>query len=193
MDNAEQEEKSQTTKQARSKKHVIVLCLSVVGMFGFAFALVPLYDVFCEVTGLNGKGYGRGPVAATAVDESRWITIEFIAHITPGMPWAFAPEKRRIEIRPGATNDAIFIVENHSQHTMTGQAVPSVSPGQASGYLTKIECFCFQQQILKPGESARLPVKLVVSPELPDDIEVFTLSYTLFDISSADLAKHDPG
>jgi cytochrome c oxidase assembly protein subunit 11 len=100
------------------------------------------------------------------------------------MPWKFWVENGKLEVHPGQINEAVFIASNQTNQTMTGQAIPSVAPGEASLYFKKIECFCFTQQTLGPGESKRMPVKFVVKPEMPDNIHMLTLSYTFFPVSS---------
>jgi cytochrome c oxidase assembly protein subunit 11 len=155
-----------------------------VGMFGFAFALIPLYDVFCEITGLNGKTTGQAALAREinhspqAVE--RQVTIEFIAKVARGMPWEFRPLKSKMIVQAGAMNTTQFYVRNRAQGPVTGQAVPSVSPGLASQYLKKVECFCFEQQELSAGEEMEMGVSFYVDADLPADISELTLSYTMF-------------
>ena len=153
----------------------------VVGMFGFGFALVPLYDVFCEVTGLNGKT-GDNPVVVNTlqVDTSREIEVEFVASLNEGMPWEFKPLQHSVTVHPGQPTRIEYVAINRTDETITGQAVPSVSPGQAAEYFQKKECFCFTEQKLEPGEEKRMPVIFVVDPELPDDVSQLALSYTFF-------------
>lgn len=157
------------------------LMFVVVGMFGFGFALVPLYDVFCEVTGLNGKT-GDGPVAAgmLQVDTSRKIEVEFVASLNESMPWEFKPLQHSVTVHPGQPTRIEYVAINRTSETITGQAVPSVAPGQAAEYFQKTECFCFTEQKLEPGEEKRMPVIFVVDPELPDDVSQLALSYTFF-------------
>ncbi len=160
------------------------LILVVVGMFGFGFALVPLYDVFCDVTGLNGKTQGQYVQSdATVIDESRWVTVQFMANNNDGMSWAFKPEQRSIKVHPGALNSVAFYAKNPSHLEMVAQAVPSVSPFRAAEYLHKTECFCFKQQKLAAGEQRDMPLRFIVDRDLPEEINTFTLSYTLFDIT----------
>ena len=153
----------------------------VVGMFGFGFALVPLYDVFCEVTGLNGKTGDKPVMAGTLqVDTSREIEVEFVASLNEGMPWEFKPLQHSVTVHPGQPTRIEYVAINRTDETITGQAVPSVAPGQAAEYFQKTECFCFTEQKLEPGEEKRMPVIFVVDPELPDDISQLALSYTFF-------------
>ncbi|MNE60651.1 Cytochrome c oxidase assembly protein CtaG [compost metagenome] len=162
------------------------LALIILAMFGFAFALVPLYDVFCRITGLNGKTAGQPATAERAVvDDKRTIQIEFLAHADTQMPWQFTQETLRLSVRPGEMKQVNYRVFNPTDHSMIGQAVPSVSPGPAAAYLKKVECFCFNRQELKAGESKLMPLKFYIDPDLPDDINTITLSYSLYDITQS--------
>jgi len=174
--------------QQRQRKHTGLLLLLAAGMFGFAFALVPLYEVFCELTGLNGKTAGR--VQSQVLEEKatevidRTVTIQFLAQVGNGMPWEFRPMERQLEVRPGQSYTTHFYVRNRASQAITGQAVPSVSPGVAALHLHKTECFCFTQQRLEAGESMEMPVTFIVDSELPEDIQTFSLSYTLYRVAS---------
>ncbi len=159
------------------------LVFTIVFMFGFAFALVPLYDVFCEVTGLNGKTNTTAAVKSGQIDTSRIITVEFIARTQGNLPWTFAPEVKRMKVHPGEMHNVNFLVSNQSANDMVVQAVPSVSPGLAATYFNKIECFCFNQQPLEMGHKEELGLQFYIDPELPKEYTTVTLSYTLFDIS----------
>lgn len=169
------------------------LLLATVAMFGFGFALVPLYDVFCEITGLNGKTGGRYAYAVdeAAVDESRLVTVQFLASNNAGMNWEFKPRVSQVKVHPGELTEVEFYARNPSGHTMVAQAIPSVSPSRAAEYLRKTECFCFNQQTLGPGEEISMPLFFFVDQELPGDVSKLTLSYTLFDITAnfADSAR----
>lgn len=151
-------------------------------MFGFGYALVPLYDVLCEVTGLNGKTgvISFSEADSMVTDSSRLVTVEFDTNVNHRLPWEFRAEQRRIQVHPGEIYEAIFVARNLSDHSITGQAIPSVAPGKASLYFNKTECFCFSQQTLGPGESKHMPVRFVVDPDMPDKIRTLTLSYTFF-------------
>jgi cytochrome c oxidase assembly protein subunit 11 len=150
-------------------------------MFGFGFALVPLYDVFCEITGLNGK---TGVVEASEldgrVDQERLVTVEFVASVNSRLPWKFTPERRQMQVHPGEIYEAKFVARNLASEAMIGQAVPSVAPATASRYFNKTECFCFSQQRFEAGEERRLPVRFVIDRALPSNIGTVTLSYTFF-------------
>ncbi|WP_333606985.1 cytochrome c oxidase assembly protein [Arsukibacterium sp.] len=162
------------------------LAIIALAMFGFGFALVPLYDVFCEVTGINGK---TSNVAATTdaaqIDVSREVTIEFLARPNQDMPWVFKPEVRRMKVHPGEIHIMNYIAENPTSRMIVGQAVPSVSPGQAALFFHKIECFCFTQQQLAGGKDMLMPLQFYVDPALPAQFSTITLNYTLYDVTSA--------
>lgn len=151
-------------------------------MFGFGFALVPLYDVICDITGLNGKT-GRVEAAdidASQVDLSRTIEVRFLANINTGLPWSFEPVVRKMEVHPGQLYEANYRVSSSSAEITLGQAVPSVSPGPAAAHFNKTECFCFSQQELTAFESRDMPLRFIISRDLPAKIEQITLSYTFF-------------
>ncbi|MCV6591160.1 MAG: cytochrome c oxidase assembly protein [Marinobacterium sp.] len=166
------------------RKTVYQLVLASVLMFGFGFALVPLYDVFCEVTGLNGKVTRTGPVTLT-VDQARTVRVQMIAVNNETMPWRFHAERNELVVHPGEDQLTAYHVHNPTGRWMLGQAVPSVSPAEAAQYLHKINCFCFEQQPLQAQESRQMPLLFVVDPALPAHIHTITLSYTLFDITPA--------
>ncbi|KLV07402.1 cytochrome C oxidase assembly protein [Photobacterium aquae] len=176
----------QTPKSPAGRRTFWSLVLASVAMFGFAFALVPLYDVFCDITGINGKTADTEAAASERVDRSRAITVEFVAYINPGVSWEFEPEVTTLVVHPGQTHTINYRARNLSQASSVGQAVPSVSPGLGAQYFNKIECFCFNHQPLEGGESASLPLIFYVDPELPSDITTLTLAYTLYS------AKADP-
>ncbi|GLS83502.1 cytochrome c oxidase assembly protein [Paraferrimonas haliotis] len=173
-----------TTQPKTNKKLTLSLVLIAFGMFGFGYALVPLYDVFCEITGINGKTRDEAVVyQAGEVNKERLVTVEFIAHVSPEMPWQFAPIVKRMQVHPGDLKRVSFEVISEAGDATLGQAIPSVSPGQAALYLNKTECFCFNQQQLAAGARAELPLIFFVDPELPEEINTLTLSYTLYNIS----------
>ncbi|HSH73959.1 MAG TPA: cytochrome c oxidase assembly protein [Methylophilaceae bacterium] len=146
----------------------------------FAYALVPLYDVLCTVTGLNGKTNNTADLTTTKVDSSRWVTVDFTSTVMPGLGWNFHPKQSSIKVRPGQIETVLFEAKNNTNAVVTGQAVPSVSPGAASLYLKKIECFCFQRQELQAGQAKEMPLRFYVSPDLPKDIQAITLSYAFY-------------
>ncbi len=154
----------------------------VVGMFGFVFALVPLYNVFCDLTGLNGKPVNeRAVVVDIEPDLSRTVTVEFMASVNESMPWEFRPDVIRMQVHPGKTYRTAFYARNETGRAMTGQAIPSVTPGLAALHFKKTECFCFTEQRFEAGESREMPLIFMVDKDLPRDIHVVTLAYTFFD------------
>lgn len=164
-------------------KGVLKLLGIVAGMFCFGFAMVPLYDVICDITGLNGKTGGRYEVSSELeVDEDRWVTIQFTASNNESMPWVFKPVTAQMKVRPGEINETLFIAENPTSDPMTAQAVPSVAPFNAAQYLHKTECFCFNQQTLAPGERIEMPMRFFIDNEIPQRLTKLTLSYTLFNL-----------
>ena len=166
------------------------LALVVVGMFGFGFALVPLYDVFCEVTGLNGKTNQQAYVPVEQlVDTSREVTVQFVATNNESMPWEFRPEVFKLKVHPGEEVQTTFFAMNPLQDAMVGQAIPSVAPGKAAAYFHKTECFCFNSQPLDAGASADMPLSFIVDRDLPSSVHTITLSYTLFDITDTEQGR----
>lgn len=159
----------------------------VLGMFGFGFALVPLYDVFCEVTGLNGKTAGAytGDTSVLARDEERSVRIQFMTVNNENMPWDFRPTLHEVRVIPGEPTDIDFYARNPTTHAMVAQAVPSVAPSAGAEYFLKTECFCFEQQPLEAGQEVLMRVRFLVDANLPKDIHTLTLSYTLFDITES--------
>ena len=163
---------------------VTKLLLIVVGMFGFGFALVPLYDVFCDITGINGKTNETAAVYYDGqVDESRTVTVEFITRTHTGMPWEFRAQTKKDIVHPGDMSEEEFCDRNPANKSMVAQAIPSVTPGQAALYLNKTECFCFNSQPLAAGGESLMPMRFYVDPQLPEDIHFFTVQYTLFDVT----------
>jgi cytochrome c oxidase assembly protein subunit 11 len=168
-------------KQA-NQRVVKRLGIAAVLMFGFGFALVPLYDVFCDITGINGKT-GRielETALSQQVDEDRLVTVEFLATVHSDLPWEFRPMIRRIKVHPGEVTEVNYLASNQTENLVAGQAVPSLAPGLAAKYFNKTECFCFTRQTLGPGESREMPLRFVVDPELPDEVRTVSLSYTFF-------------
>ena len=161
------------------------LSLIVVGMFGFGFAMVPLYDLLCEVTGLGGKtggAYAYDP-ASTQIDKDRSIKINFITNTNQGMPWQFWSAKGGVRVHPGELTDAKFYIKNTTDRRMVGQAVASVVPISAAEHFHKTECFCFSSQMLEPGEKMQLPLRFMVDTKLPKNVQTISLSYALFDVT----------
>jgi cytochrome c oxidase assembly protein subunit 11 len=174
--------------QGQNRRTIAKSVIAVVAMFGFGFALVPLYDVFCEVTGLNGKTrgqYSEAEAGKQQVDESRRVRVQFIANNNESMPWEFRPVEFQIKVHPGAMAEVNYYAKNPTSKRMIAQAVPSLSPSEGTGYFHKTECFCFTSQTLEPGEEVLMPLRFVVDQALPDHLSTLTLSYTLFDQTEA--------
>ena len=175
-------------KSNATKKTLIILFIAAIGWFGFAFGLVPIYNVFCKITGLNGKILGPSGYTDNGVDKSRLITVQFVTSVNGSLPWDFYPEQDTIKLHPGEITRVIFYAKNNSNRTMTVQAIPSVTPGQAARYLRKTECFCFTTETFKAGEKEQMPVLFHLDKELPKEINELSLSYTMY---NAD--KNAPG
>tara|TARA_R110002110_G_scaffold205066_7_gene417086 strand:+ start:220814 stop:221374 length:561 start_codon:yes stop_codon:yes gene_type:complete len=161
------------------------LVVVAVMMFAFVFVvMVPLYDVLCDALGINGKTSGTAYTSVQAgVDESRTITVQFVAMNNEGMPWEFSPSTNMMQVHPGATNDTVFYASNPLPRAMVAQTIPSVSPARAAEYFHKTECFCFNQQPLDGRSSAEMPLQFIIDQGLPADIKTITLSYTMFDVT----------
>ncbi|MEK6771179.1 MAG: cytochrome c oxidase assembly protein [Pseudomonadota bacterium] len=174
---------------ARSKKQVersnrrtaMVLTAVAVAVFGFGYALVPLYDLFCDITGSRYNVQASQATSAPGTQgETRQVTVEFSAHTSSQLPWEFRPLTREVKVKPGETVIVKYFARNTSSETVTGQAVPSVLPAQANSHFRKLECFCFSQQTLKPGEAKEMPVRFYVDQKLPAGVNTITLSYSFF-------------
>lgn len=158
------------------------LLFVVVGMFGFGFAMVPLYKVFCDITGLNGKtNSSAATVQNLQIDEDRTVTVEFLASVNENLAWDFASKVAKLQVHPGKPYTVSYSARNRADHAVVGHAVPSVAPGFAAEHFKKTECFCFTDQLFQPGERRDMPVTFVIDPDLPAKVEVVTLSYTFFD------------
>jgi len=166
----------------RNNRLAMRLGAVALAMFGFGYALVPLYDVFCDITGLNGKtGVATAADIAAGVDERRLVTVEFDSNVNGALPWKFGPVQKSVRVHPGQITEVLFYAENTSDRAVVGQAVPSVAPTPASVWFNKTECFCFTQQTLAPGERREMPVRFIVAPDMPDKYTTLTLSYTFFE------------
>ncbi|MEN9944383.1 MAG: hypothetical protein RLY18_341 [Pseudomonadota bacterium] len=173
---------------ALNKQILLKLLLLAVLMFGFGYALVPLYKALCEVTGINVvtsknnygvRAYGASKPGNTQVDYSRTITIEFDSNSRG--PFAFKPVKNFLEVHPGEMHEIVYEVVNTLDRPVAAQAIPSYAPKTATEFFTKIECFCFQEQALTPHQIRQMPVVFIVDPNLPKDVKTITLSYTFFE------------
>jgi len=164
------------------------LLLAVLAMFGFGFALVPLYDVFCDITGLNGKTSNQAVAnVAGPVDNSRTVTVEFLASVNQTAPWEFKPQVAKMQVHPGEFYQVDYYAKNLTGQALVGQAVPSVAPGLAAQHFQKIECFCFSRQAFEPSEGRDMPVTFRIDPDLSPDISTVTLSYTFFKLEDGTL------
>jgi len=159
------------------------LALVAVGMFAFGYALVPFYYQVCAAWGVNSLGEVRAEPLNTQVDRTRTITVEFDAN-AHGLPWRFKPLVNHIDVHPGELATVEYEVVNERGEAITGQAVASYGPQRAAEYFRKMECFCFTEQTLAPGETRRMPVVFVVDPKLPRDVTNIALSYTFFEVAS---------
>lgn len=159
------------------------LAVIVALMFGFGYALVPIYKKICEITGINVLTQSDGTVAPanTQVDKSRIVTVEFDANTTG--PWRFRPVASSLQVHPGEMTQIVYEVVNTQGRKMEAQAIPSYAPQQAMQYFKKVECFCFKQQTLGPNEARQMPVVFYIDPALPKDIKTITLSYTFFEVT----------
>ena len=173
--------KASDRKQA-NQRVVKRLGIAAVLMFGFGFAMVPLYDVFCDITGINGKTgrIAQEEALSQRVDEDRLVTVEFLATVHSELPWEFRPMVRKIKVHPGEITEVNYYARNKTDNLVAGQAVPSLAPGLAAKYFNKTECFCFTRQALGPGEGKQMPLRFVVDPELPDNVRTVSLSYTFY-------------
>ncbi len=169
-------------------KMVTKLGVIVLAMFGFGYALVPIYKAICEMTGINVLALGDKQIpgataklpANTQVDVSRLVTVEFDANSRG--PWLFKPAQNAIKVHPGQLTTVMYEFQNTQNRTMSAQAIPSYAPTQAGAYFNKLECFCFQQYTLAPGEKKQWPVAFVIDPKLSKDVQTITLSYTFFEV-----------
>ena len=164
---------------------VAKLVVVVIAMFAFVFVvMVPLYNVLCDVLGINGETSGeRYQIVESAIDESRTVKIQFVANHAEGMPWEFKPNETAVRVHPGAATNITYYARNTQERDMVAQAVPSIVPSRAAQYFHKAECFCFNQQPLMAGGEADLGLQFIVDRDLPRDINTITLSYTIFDIT----------
>jgi cytochrome c oxidase assembly protein subunit 11 len=183
------------------------LLLLVAAAFAFAFALVPLYNVLCQATGFNGKVAGQGEIRdgfgvgglktaaapASRIDTGRTVRVEFTGTVMPGLPWEMRPLTLSLDIHPGELQQVSYLVRNTSNRTIIGQAVPSISPGQAAQHFEKIECFCFSQQTLGPGEAREMPLAFIVKSEVDRSIRHITLSYAFFGVDGQPQKQNSSG
>jgi len=182
------------TQQKKHKRVVGVSSLVVVAMFGFGFALIPLYDVFCDVLGINGsyQSIEDGTYDSTAeteralkngVDTSRSITMQFLVTDNEALDLDFTSQTKSLTMNPGQIKEVSYYVKNRSNKPMVLQAIPDITPNLAKKYLAKIECFCFKKQTLQPGEEKEMALRFVVNSALPENIPVLTMTYRFIDLN----------
>jgi cytochrome c oxidase assembly protein subunit 11 len=160
---------------------VAQLLIMTVAMFGFGFLLVPLYDVFCEITGFGGRTNTAAVLVAEAPDLTREVRIEFVTTVNSYAQFEFAADADSMTVSPGKMYYATFTAKNLAGVHKVAQAVPSVAPSIAAEHFTKIECFCFTSQEFAAGEERAMPLQFIVNPDLPDYVDTITLQYTFFD------------
>lgn len=179
-----------STGSAVNVRLMTKLAAVALGMFAFGYLLVPLYKAFCDWTGVNvlalsereatGSFNARASLKNTQVDYSRTVVVEFDTNSRG--PWTFRPELRQLRVHPGELSTVMFDLQNVQGRSMTAQAIPSYAPAQVQSYFNKLECFCFTEHTLAPGEHKRWPVVFYISPKLPRDVHTVTLSYTFFEV-----------
>jgi cytochrome c oxidase assembly protein subunit 11 len=171
-----------SNKHRNNRRTTLLLSGLVVVMFGFGFALVPLYNLFCQITGTQSLAQRSeiGKVTSTSdqVDRARWVTVKFDTTVNPNLPWEFVAETTKMRVHPGQTYEINFLARNRSNSAVTGQAIPSVAPWQATPFFSKLECFCFNKQRLDGRQKTTMPLQFMVSAQLPEEINSLTLSYS---------------
>lgn len=175
------------TLAQRNRNSAMLALLLALAMLALGFAAVPLYRLFCQVTGFNGTTQRANAAAAVPVADGYTMSIRFDSNVSSALPWKFYPEHPTDKVTIGARDMAIFIAKNLSDKPVTGTATFNVTPSQAGAYFTKIQCFCFTQQTLQPGQEVRMPVLFYVDPKIlkdPDnkDTQEITLSYTFYPV-----------
>lgn len=165
-----------------NQQMLVKLVVVAVMMFGFGYAMVPFYRAICDALELNNVVKRDQPLVNTQVDTGRTLTIEFDTNLRSDLPWTFTAVEKSVRIHPGALTQVVFEVRNRSDRPVTGQAIPSFGPQLAGRYFKKLDCFCFTQQTLAPGEVRQMPVVFVVEPDFPRDVSTVTLSYTFFEV-----------
>ncbi|QKQ24821.1 cytochrome c oxidase assembly protein [Candidatus Ruthia endofausta] len=172
------------SRQKITKKFWTKLFLAPILMFFFAYAMVPIYDVFCEITGFNGTTGRVDSEQAYVVDETRKIEVSFFAMTMGGFPVQFGPKVSSMVVIPGKFYTTSYIAKNNTDEIVVGQAVPSVAPTDAAAYFKKLECFCFNKQVFKPHEQVEMTLRFVIEPELDERIKDVSLSYNFFKLKS---------
>ena len=176
-------------RQAKNKRTAIVVLLIALAMFGFGFAMVPLYNTLCKVLGIDETSLREADTFNSDtlfVDKSRVINMEFTAHNHGNIRWHFQPVAHKLRVYPGEVKQITYFAKNNEGRTMTVQAIPSITPAFAAKYFKKVACFCFEKQTLEKGRSKDLPLLFYIDPKLPKDIKTISLSYTLFDVTKTE-------
>ncbi|MCU7920300.1 MAG: cytochrome c oxidase assembly protein [Candidatus Thiodiazotropha sp. (ex Epidulcina cf. delphinae)] len=187
-----------TETRDKNRRTTLLLSGMVVLMFGFGFALVPLYNLFCQVTGIQSlaqrSAIGQLAPFTDGIDETRWVTVKFDTTVNPNLPWEFSAATHKMRVHPGETYKVNFFARNRSHATVTGQAIPSVAPWQATPYFSKLECFCFNKQTLTGTQQADMPLQFMISTDLPEEINSLTLSYSFMRLKETEkgVRKRDP-
>ena len=174
------------SEQQKSENRSLVgrLLIMTVAMFGFGFALVPLYDVFCQITGFGGRTNTEAVAAEEAPDLNREIRVEFVTTVNSYAPFEFGADLDSMTVHPGKMYFATFTAKNMTEDDKVAQAVPSVAPVAAAEHFVKIECFCFNSQEFAANEEKAMPLQFIVNPDLPEYVDTITLQYTFFDTAS---------
>lgn len=170
-----------STNSTESTKNVVRRAIITCAVaFLFCFAMIPIYSIYCDITGANGRGAKMGGAVTQTIDMSRKIRVEFTGSVNAALPWDFVPEVEAMDVHPGEPALAWYVATNRGKQANVGNAAPSVAPNEASLYFNKTECFCFTEQKMDAGEVRRMPVRFVVDTALPDGVKVLTLAYSFY-------------
>ena len=185
-----------TDTRHKNKRTGLLLGGMVVLMFGFGFAMVPLYNLLCQVTGtqsiaLRSQTGNNNQLISENIDESRLVTVKFDTSVNPNLPWDFNAARPSMKVHPGKIYEVNFVANNRSSSSITGQAIPSVAPWQATPYFSKLECFCFSRQTLAGNQQADMPLRFMVSPDLPAEINSLALSYSFMKLKPGQEAERE--
>ena len=187
---------SDSPSLARKNRRTLAMLFGLAGgMFAFGFALVPLYGLLCELTGtpsVQQRAQASPGPEPEGTPSDRYVTVKFDAVVHPDLPWVVRPEERKVRVRLGESREVMFVAENRSSSAVVGQAISSVAPWQATGHFSKLECFCFRQQALGGGEVKQMPLRFVVSPDLPAGMDSITLSYSVLRVAESPVAQIGP-
>ena len=184
---------NQNNGRPSHRKLVRKLILLAIGMFGFGFAMWPLYGVFCDLTGLGGRGVQVMESSGVLEKSDRQVKIRFDATVNSGLPWVFQAQQKSATVTLGEMSEAMYLAMNPNDNAIAGRAIYNVTPPEASLYFVKTECFCFTQQVLQGNESREMPVYYFIQPDLPEHIKEITLSYTFYRNENADAVALSSG